>query len=45
MWIPTERLSPALRSVASIFPIEHLASAAHLASVKASFADAFAPGR
>jgi ABC-2 type transport system permease protein len=44
IWIATASLSPALRQVAAIFPIEHLASALHLASVRGSFTGAFAPG-
>lgn len=43
IWIPTDQLPSALRHIASIFPVEHLAAAAHLASVHGSFAGAFAP--
>jgi ABC-2 type transport system permease protein len=43
VWIPTESLSPALRHISEVFPIEHLAAALHLASVRGSFAHAFAP--
>jgi ABC-2 type transport system permease protein len=44
VWIPTSQLSHSLQTVASIFPIEHLAAAAHLASVQSTFSGAFAPG-
>jgi ABC-2 type transport system permease protein len=43
IWIPTDQLPSGLRHIASIFPVEHLAAAAHLASVHVSFAGAFAP--
>ena len=43
VWIPTASLSPALRHIAEVFPIEHLAAAFHLASVRAAFAGALAP--
>ena len=43
VWIASSSLSPALRQVADLFPIEHLAAALHLASVRGSFASAFAP--
>jgi ABC-2 type transport system permease protein len=43
VWIPTASLSPALRHIAEIFPIEHLAAALHLASVRGSFTSALAP--
>ncbi len=44
VWIPTSVLPSALRHVAEFFPIEHLAAALHLASVRGSFTAAFAPG-
>ena len=43
IWIPNVNLSPALRSVASVFPVEHLASAMHLASVRSSLGAALSP--
>ncbi len=43
VWIPTASLSPALRHIAEVFPIEHLAAALHLASVRGSFVQALAP--
>jgi ABC-2 type transport system permease protein len=43
IWIPTDQLPSGLRHIASILPVEHLAAAAHLASVHGSFAGAFAP--
>ncbi|HZO77474.1 MAG TPA: ABC transporter permease [Solirubrobacteraceae bacterium] len=43
IWIPNENLSHTLQSIASVFPVEHLASALHLASVHSSFSAAFAP--
>lgn len=43
VWIPTASLSPALRHIAEIFPIEHLAAALHLATVRGSFTGALAP--
>lgn len=43
VWIPTASLSPALRHVAEFFPIEHLAAALHLATVRGSFTSALAP--
>ncbi|MEA2198857.1 MAG: type transport system permease protein [Solirubrobacteraceae bacterium] len=43
VWIPTASLSPALRHISEIFPIEHLAAALHLASVRGSFTSALAP--
>ncbi|HLH13499.1 MAG TPA: ABC transporter permease, partial [Solirubrobacteraceae bacterium] len=39
--IPTQNLSGALRAIGSVFPVEHLAAALHLASVHASFASCF----
>ncbi len=44
VWIATASLPHTLQTVASIFPIEHLAAAIHLASVHPSFSAAFAPG-
>lgn len=43
IWIPVATLSSTLRSVASVFPVEHLAAALHLASVHGSLGAAFAP--
>ncbi|MGA2925548.1 MAG: ABC transporter permease [Solirubrobacteraceae bacterium] len=43
VWIPTQSLSHTLRSIGSLFPVEHLAAALHLASVKGSFASAISP--
>jgi ABC-2 type transport system permease protein len=43
VWIPTASLSPTLRHIADVFPVEHLAAALHQASVKASFTAALAP--
>lgn len=43
VWIPNESLPLWLRRIAEAFPIEHLAAALHLASVRSSFGDAFAP--
>ncbi len=40
VWIPTDQLPHALQKIASLFPIEHLAAAAHLASVRTSFSAA-----
>jgi ABC-2 type transport system permease protein len=36
--IPTQNLSGALRFIGSIFPVEHLAAALHLASIHTTFA-------
>jgi hypothetical protein len=36
-------LSSTLRSVASVFPVEHLAAAVHMASVHGSLGGALAP--
>lgn len=44
VWIPTASLSPTLRHIAEVFPIEHLAATLHLASVHSSFGSALAPG-
>lgn len=43
IWIPVQSLSSTLRSVASVFPVEHLAAALHLASIHGSFSSAFSP--
>jgi ABC-2 type transport system permease protein len=43
VWIPTSTLPHALRQIAEIFPIEHLANALHVASVHGSLAGALAP--
>ena len=43
VWIPTASLSPALRHIADVFPVEHLAAALHLASVRGAFTAALAP--
>ena len=43
VWIPTDQLPNALQKIASLFPIEHLAAAAHLASVRTSFSAAISP--
>jgi ABC-2 type transport system permease protein len=40
VWIPTAHLPHALQRIGSIFPIEHLASSAHLATVHSSLAAA-----
>jgi ABC-2 type transport system permease protein len=43
IWIPVATLSSTLRAVASVFPVEHLAAALHVASVHGSLDAAFAP--
>jgi ABC-2 type transport system permease protein len=43
VWIPSSSLSPTLRHIAEIFPVEHLAAALHLASVRGSLSSALAP--
>ncbi|MDQ6777833.1 MAG: ABC transporter permease [Actinomycetota bacterium] len=43
VWIPTASLPTTLRHIADVFPIEHLAAALHLASVRGSLANALAP--
>jgi ABC-2 type transport system permease protein len=43
VFIPTASLSSGLRSVASLFPVEHLAAGMHLASVNTSFTSAISP--
>jgi ABC-2 type transport system permease protein len=40
VWIPSQQLGGTLRSIASVFPVEHLAAAMHLASVRGSFSSA-----
>ncbi len=40
VWIPASVVSHTLRSIGSLFPVEHLAAGLHLASVKGSFASA-----
>ncbi len=44
VFIPTANLSSGLRSVASLFPVEHLANALHVASINASFTSAISVG-
>lgn len=41
VWIPNTSLTPGLRDVAKVFPIEHLATALHNATVANSFSSAF----
>jgi ABC-2 type transport system permease protein len=43
VFIPTSKLSPALRFVGELFPVEHLANSLHVASVHSSFATAISP--
>ena len=43
IWIPNSNLSPTLRSVASVFPVQHLAAALHLASVRSGVSAALSP--
>jgi ABC-2 type transport system permease protein len=43
VWIPPEQLGGTLRSIASVFPVEHLAAALHLAAVRDSFTSALSP--
>jgi len=43
VFIPTTNLSGTLRSIGSLFPVEHLADGLHLASVNSSFASAISP--
>lgn len=40
VWVPTQHLGSTLRSIASVFPVEHLAAALHLAAVRESFTSA-----
>lgn len=44
VWIPLSSMPKGLVRVAEVFPIEHLAAALHLTSVRGSFSAAFAPG-
>jgi len=44
VWIPTSSLSSTLQTIASWFPVEHLAATLHQASVHPSFSGAFGPG-
>jgi ABC-2 type transport system permease protein len=44
VWIPTAHLGQTLNSIASVFPVAHLAAALHQASVHTSIASALAPG-
>lgn len=43
VWVATDHLSSTLRGVASVFPVEHLAAALHLASVRGTFTSAVSP--
>ncbi len=43
VFVPSASLSPTLRHIAEVFPVEHLAAAMHLASVRGSFTSALAP--
>jgi ABC-2 type transport system permease protein len=43
IWIPNVNLSHTLQSIASVFPVEHLAAALHLASVHSGMSAALAP--
>ena len=43
VWIPTASLSHSLRSIASVFPVEHLAASMHGATIYSSFAAAVSP--
>jgi ABC-2 type transport system permease protein len=43
VWIPTASLSHSLRSVASVFPVEHLAASMHNATIYGSFSSAVSP--
>jgi ABC-2 type transport system permease protein len=43
VWIPTASLPSGLQHIAEVFPVEHLASALHLASVRGSLTGALAP--
>ena len=43
VFVPTESLPSGLRHIAEVFPVEHLAAALHLASVRGSFTAALAP--
>jgi ABC-2 type transport system permease protein len=41
--VPTQKISSALRTLGTIFPIEHLAAGLHLASTHSSFASSISP--
>jgi ABC-2 type transport system permease protein len=43
VWIPTANLGHTLRSIASVFPVEHLANSMHNATIYASFSSAVSP--
>ena len=43
VWIPSASLSHTLRSIASAFPVEHLAASMHNATIYGSFASAISP--
>jgi ABC-2 type transport system permease protein len=43
VWIPLASLSHTLRSIASVFPVEHLAASMHSATVYGSFSSAVSP--
>ena len=43
VWIPSASLSHSLRSVASVFPVEHLANAMHSATIYGTFSSAVQP--
>jgi ABC-2 type transport system permease protein len=43
VWIPTASLGHTLRSIASVFPVEHLAASMHNATIYGSFSSAFSP--
>lgn len=40
VWIPTSSLGHTLRSIASVFPVEHLAASMHRATIYSSFSSA-----
>ncbi len=44
VFIPLEKISPSLRTVGSLFPVEHLADALQRASVHSTFVGALSPG-
>lgn len=43
VWIPTASLGHTLRSIASVFPVEHLAALMHRATIYGSFSAAVSP--
>jgi ABC-2 type transport system permease protein len=43
VWIPTASLSHTLRSIASVFPVEHLAASMHATTIYSSFSAAVSP--